>query len=316
MAFSHQKVYGNVYGGGEVGRLGDDTKVTIGSATGSDALTITGSVFGAGAGLETHGYSALVRGNSAVTVQGIARVGGSVYGGGETASVGRFSLDSNNLPKEPVSGGTCTVAVKDQVEITGDVFGACKGVSPSASFANGSHDFKCMKPYGSAENHPGGTVDTAWNYYEDDNTYVWEYFADKAAYLNFLKTLALTSNTHTTISGTASVNGSVYGGGEVGITLGGTDVNIAGGTVNHDVYGGGALADTNYGMWDAENGIRKPYVKLSQLIVGSSAIGYYTSPNDATTLITATSPNNTVQAGTDYYAIYKTNVNLKGGTVC
>ena len=305
-------VNGKVYGGGEVGRVGDDTNVTIGPATGSDAPTITGSVFGAGAGLETHGYSALVRGNSVVTVQGGSHVGGSVYGGGEIASVGRFSLDSNNLPKEPVSGGTCTVAIKGQVEITGNVFGACKGVSPSASFTNGSHDFKCMKTYTSEEKHPNTTKGTAWDYYEPDHTYVWEYFADKDAYLSFLKTLALTSNTHTTLSGTASVDGSVYGGGEIGITLGGTDVNIAGGTVSEDVYGGGALADTNYGMWDAEKGERKANVELSQLIVGSPATGYY-GPDDATTLIT--DPNATVQSGKKYYAIYKTNVNLTGGTV-
>ena len=70
-------VKGTVYGGGEVGRVEDDAKVTIGDGT--NAPTITGNVFGAGAGIKTHGYSALVRGNSDVTVQGAAQVGGSVY---------------------------------------------------------------------------------------------------------------------------------------------------------------------------------------------------------------------------------------------
>ena len=85
-------VHGNVYGGGEVSRVEGNTVVTIGTASGSDVPTIEGSVFGAGAGLETHGYSALVRGTSTVIVQGKAHVIKNVYGGGEMASVGRYNV--------------------------------------------------------------------------------------------------------------------------------------------------------------------------------------------------------------------------------
>ena len=80
----------NVYGGGEVGRVENDTQVTLG--TESDGPTIGGSVFGAGAGILTHGYSALVRGNATVTVQGNTEVKGSVYGGGEMATVGKYNI--------------------------------------------------------------------------------------------------------------------------------------------------------------------------------------------------------------------------------
>ena len=83
-------VYGNVYGGGEVGRVENDAVVEIGSAAESDAPEVKGSVFGAGAGLETHGYSALVRNNTNVTVQGYAKVRNNIYGGGEIAAVGRY----------------------------------------------------------------------------------------------------------------------------------------------------------------------------------------------------------------------------------
>ena len=72
-------------------------------------------------------------------------------------------------------------------------------------------------------------------------------FADEAEYLAFLKTLALTSNTNVTIGGNASVNGSVFGGGQRGVALGNVVVNMIGGTVEKDIYGGGALADTNTG---------------------------------------------------------------------
>ena len=82
---------GNVYGGGEIGRVESNTSVTIGlEGNTENNITIMGNVYGAGQGVETHGYSGLTRGNSTVVVQGKAKVLGSVYGGGEMASVGAF----------------------------------------------------------------------------------------------------------------------------------------------------------------------------------------------------------------------------------
>ena len=213
----------NVYGGGQLGRVDNNTTVTIGTPSGTDEFEIKGNVFGAGAGVATHGYSALVRGDATVTVQGKAKVAGSVYGGGETASVGKFKV-VDSLPKEPLTGGTCTVTIQGDANIGtggngGEVFGACKGVEPD--FANNAGHWK-----------------------NDNQSHA---FANEAEYLSFLKTLALTSNTVVTIAGKASVNGSVYGGGQRGITLGSVAVNMNDGTVNKDVYGGGALADTNTG---------------------------------------------------------------------
>lgn len=80
-------VNGSVYGGGEIGRVEMNTAVTIGieGGTTTSAPRIKGNVFGAGKGLETHGYAALVRGNPIVTIQGNAKVDSCVYGGGEIA---------------------------------------------------------------------------------------------------------------------------------------------------------------------------------------------------------------------------------------
>ena len=123
---------------------------------------IYGDVFGAGKGLETHGYSALVRGNSTVIVQGNAKVGKNVYGGGEKATVGRYWVkDINNkdgngqviadalpipdnlpsgMPYKQQSGGICRVTIQGSAEIgyngvddKGHVFGAGKGVEPHFS---------------------------------------------------------------------------------------------------------------------------------------------------------------------------------------
>ena len=98
VTISNGQVNGNVYGGGEVGRVEWNTQVKIGVGTGNGpfAPVINGSVFGAGKGKETHGYAALVRGNSSVTIQGNAKVRDNVYGGGEQATVGRYWVKGVN----------------------------------------------------------------------------------------------------------------------------------------------------------------------------------------------------------------------------
>ena len=304
-------VNGTVYGGGKVGRVEDDAKVTIGG--GASGPAISGNVFGAGAGIKTHGYSALLRGNTDVTVQGNAQIGLSVYGGGETASVGRFNLDSKKLPKDPLSGGTCKVTVNGNAQIgtsgtDHNVFGACKGVEPDPSFTgNYNKAFKCMKTFATTPERDTSGDHPSWEYYPSDHTYVWEYFANEAAYLEFLRTLALTSNTDVEINGSASVNGSVYGGGESGITLGKVEVDIISGTVTQDVYGGGALADTNTANWEnnalvptypyhKEASISRPsYVEI-EVDEGASVEGKYTKSGD-----NYVAASGTANGGTQYY---------------
>ena len=327
-------VYGTVYGGGEVGRVEDDAKVTIGVAnqTEGTAPVIMGSVFGAGAGLQTHGYSALLRGNSDVTVQGTAQVGGSVYGGGETASVGRFHV-VKGLPTKPESGGYCTVTIQDKAKIgsagTGhDVFGACKGVTP----AYDASDYKSVYSMQTYENRPSGTEGDTWDYYTSypegyaGQKFIKRYYKTEADYLAFLKTLALTSHPHVTIAEEAEVLGSVYGGGKRGVTLGKVDVDVTGGTISQDVYGGGALADTNLGNWDEQG-----YVVATALNTGELITDLYTRTGSGTaespySYTKITDPATDINSGTYYRqqatwahdtksAYYITKVNILGGTI-
>lgn len=260
VSITNGTVGGNVYGGGEVGRVDQDTRVTIGNPTGSSAPHITGSVFGAGAGLATHGYSALVRGNTYVTVQNHATVGHSVYGGGEIASVGKYGLDDQKMPSVLLGGGYCYVTVKGDAAITGDVFGAGQGITPAFDKTNtdrsnrsrrmtmyNADDFPstAMLPAISGEATGKTKQGTTWEYYESGSPYVWEYFLEEADYLTYLETLALATHPEVTIEGNATIGNDVYGGGERGITKGSVIVNIKGGTITRDVYGGGALANTN-----------------------------------------------------------------------
>ena len=212
-------VGGSVYGGGEIGRVEKNTVVTIGLQDNyTNEVTIGADVFGAGKGAVTHGYSALVRGNSSVTIQGKAKVSGSVYGGGKIASVGRYNVNpTTGLPEslKNEKSGNCTVVVRDSAEIgpnnmtmtavggpinIGHVFGAGQGASPYVSEA------KRMTPNDAWEN----------------------YGTDTLSYLGYLETLALATQTEVTISGNAFVKGDVFGGAENGFVQHDTHVTIEG----------------------------------------------------------------------------------------
>ena len=279
VSISDGTVNGNVYGGGEIGRVEEDTEVTIGrksgeaEGAGTGKPIINGSVFGAGKGKETHGYSALVRGNTTVTVEGAtgAKVGNSVYGGGEIASVGRYGLDNKKMPEILVDGGYCYVKVLGNVVIgpsnasddKGNVFGAGKGVNPAYVYktSDRENNSKRMVTYDPTGRHQTGQG-TLWDPYDDPDdpnddpthpNFVWEYFMGNATtgvsgedeFKNYLETLALATHPEVTIGGNATVNSSVFGGGELGLTKGSVVVSIRGGTVVKDVYGGGSLANTN-----------------------------------------------------------------------
>ena len=131
-----------------------NTQVEIGVGEGTCEPVIEGCVFGAGQGLETHGYAALVRGNSTVTIGGKTKIGKNVYGGGEIATVGRYWVKGiattlctgetqptapetlpTGMPYKMRRGGICSVTIQGKADIgyngvapdAGHVFGAGRG---------------------------------------------------------------------------------------------------------------------------------------------------------------------------------------------
>ena len=224
---------GNVYGGGKVGRVEFHTKVTVGYAYGATSTPdIKGSVFGAGQGLSTHGYAALVRGNTTVTVDGDAKIGKSIYGGGEIASVGRYTVAQTaeeaaahnveiGMPYSLADGGSgiCTVTVGGNAEVgpddmvmpqfSGNVFGGGKGVLPYEGFVEPNKPWRIL---------PSGAS---------------EYYSDDVSYLKYVETLALATKTDVAIGGNAFIKGSVYGGSENGIVQHDTHVLISGGQIGN-----------------------------------------------------------------------------------
>ena len=257
-------VEGTVYGGGKIGRVEMNTTVTIGLQEETSEPVIKGDVFGAGKGLETHGYAALVRGNPTVTIQGHAKVERNVYGGGEIASVARYNLvkaadleDDDFVAAHPglgvgmpyalakingVNTGNCTVIVRGNAEVGteqdgGNVFGAGQGILPYYDNSNEdkSKRSRRMMAYNS---NTYNESNTNWEFADDAHQNVWEYFPTEAKYIEFVQTQGLSSQTNVTISGNATVRGSLYGGSENGIVQFDAHVNVTGGTIGVGQKGG------------------------------------------------------------------------------
>ena len=257
-------VEGTVYGGGEIGRVEMNTTVTIGLQEGTSSPTIKGNVFGAGKGLETHGYAALVRGNPTVTVQGHAKVEQNVYGGGEIASVARYKLVEESDLNKPefvaahpglgvgmpyalaeingVNTGNCTVIVRGYAEVGteaygGNVFGAGQGILPYYDNSNEDKSKRSRRMM-SYNSNTYNESNTNWEFADDAHQNVWEYFPTVEKYIEFIQTQALSSQTNVTVSGDAIVRGSVYGGSENGVVQFDAHVSVTGGTIGVGQKGG------------------------------------------------------------------------------
>ena len=244
---------GSVYGGGKMGAILDTddfnsvdvtypgagrTEVIIHNAIIGTDETVEdgmGNVFGGG-----FGPAARVMHSKVQMFDGVIR--NSLYGGGEIAAVGKYSLDENNMPTSLVSDnlGICTVNVRGNAQIgpdaptvasadAGNLFGASKGVVP--------HYYLDVASYATdAEKPKRMTIING----KDD----WEYFNTKADYFTFLETLALATQAIVTIGGNAAIKGNVYGGSENGFVQHHVSVTMNAGTIGTagsygDVYGGG-----------------------------------------------------------------------------
>ena len=204
-------VVNNVYGGGELGAVNGNADVTIsgGHVGGNDLSSYKGFVFGGGSGTIFDPTYANVKGNTHVTISG-GYVHNTVFGGGELASVGTFTLaasadDTNDIVVgEPVSCADGTG--RSLVEISGGqighkdatlrvdigyVFGAGMGVYTDPHAAN--------EPTPSADNARFGYVNTA----------------------------------EVRVSGSAFIVGAVWGGSENGQVLDSCGVIVSGGQIGN-----------------------------------------------------------------------------------
>ena len=264
------RVYGNVYGGGELGKVFENANVRvygdseIGSAlTNASGTSYNGSVFGGGKGYDgTQSVSdpGEVLGNAYVRIED-GQVKENVYGGGELASVGTLNaqgtayVNNSGLADVNISGGQIGVEQigQDQATISGGfVFGGGLGKAGDgyADYANVGRTNVQITDDGYVTNSVFGGGD---NGHVKGNTVVTidgsSVIGQRNTYEEFL------TDQNEQPSSDHIYTGSVLGGGRgvekdgdnyshiTGLVYGNTNVTVKGNAVvRHAVYGGGGLS--------------------------------------------------------------------------
>ena len=213
----------NVYGGGENGDVNRNTTIVMSSGK------VTNNVFGAG-----YGITALVQGNTSVTVTGTANVGNNVYGGGENGDV-------NGNTSVTISGQETKVSVND-------VYGAGYGTDSNIAGLTDVH-IDGGKIRGSV--FGGGEMGHADSYATvtmTDGRVKGDIYggakgeSGQGVLVDGLKTVNILGGTVETnvYGGSRSVSDTHPAGNNYS-----SFVNISGGTVDRNVYGGGFYGSIN-----------------------------------------------------------------------
>ena len=234
-------IKGHVFGGGEIGRVEQNTLVDIDKGTigysyqsGTNRIRLGGDVYGGGMGLLTEEKAGLVKGNAYVDMSN-GTVQRSLYGGGKFGSVGTFTQTTPvvyNAGQENQFTVNVPTDCQDetglaQVVISGGQVGLTEALMPV----------------------PGSSA------YDDDFGYVFCGGRGEADSLNYPKAVALAvvDSTYLEIRNTTNTNGTIrplitasaYGGCENGLVLRDTRVKIAGGQIGVG-YNSNGTFDTPY----------------------------------------------------------------------
>ena len=220
---------GNVFGGGNLANVIGNTTVNVGTET--TVGFVTEPIH-----LRTDANTPLTKNSDTglydITVEG-ANITGNVYGGGCDADiVGDAQV---NICAKKGTGDTYTTVTPGSagVTITGDVFGAGKGITTNVN------NTKVVMAAGSVLQsvYGGGEYGAV-----DQNT-------------NITITGGFIGEEENETGG--EIIGNVYGGGkgqcdtehlDAGLIKGNTTINISGGSIYHNIYGGGAYGSVgNYG---------------------------------------------------------------------
>jgi hypothetical protein len=269
-AENHAYVLGHIHGGGEKALVQKDTYLTLGSvevgtlaeATGTETKTLPngttvtlyetralegGRVFGGGQGVENVDYrhAALVMGNTNTEITGTARVKGSVYGGGELASVGLGGTQPDNdeytgSATVVISGGT--IGPLNGSQYNGNVFGGGKG-HEELSVLNDVYY---------------ATVDSTHVVIKTSANIAGSVFGGGAngRVLGNASTDIQGGTIGTT--GLTEWDGNVYGGGRninafnntTAAVFGNTDIQMSGGIIKANMYGGGRFGSVGMNFTD------------------------------------------------------------------
>jgi hypothetical protein len=262
------QILGSVFGSGDDGHVLTNATVTVNSGTiGKNGSEDDGNVYGGGRGVDKWTYSSggssverfsptagLVRGNTTVTIND-GFIKHNVYGGGKLASVGEY------ITYDPVTYDTYGYEIPKL-----DNYGT---IQPKSGTGLATVTIN------------GGTIGTDGN--ENGHVFGSGFGYPEGTELQYHE-LAFTNQTDVTITGEATVKGSVFGSGENGHVRGNTLVKIEGGTVgttgitgyDGNVYGGGRGKDkNNSGLFSPTAGqtYGNSEVRISDGVVKGSVFG-------------------------------------------
>ena len=219
------KIYGCVFGSGEDGHVLGDVALEVSEADGTTIIGSTGvskadgNIFGGGRGTTSEALTAgSVGGNVNVSVLGGTMLG-SVYGGGNLASVGIYLVDKflpgTTTPNDSYYGKF--QPGNDHGHITVEISGGTIGNSTETPTHTDPHTI--------GGNVYGGSRGKFIAYSGSGDMPIWP-------------SLARAKETKVTVKGTATVKNSVYGGGEIGTVRDDTEVNIEENCTIGDNYAG------------------------------------------------------------------------------
>ena len=270
VSISGGKIYGSVFGGGEDGHVMGNVTLAISEDDPAEPTVIgstgisgsDGNVFGAGRGTTAEALTAgTVSGNIGVSISD-GKILGSVYGGGSRASVGTYLVDKEY--GEPSTENEFYGKIRE-----GNAYGHIT-LEVSGGTIGNTHETPTLSNSSTVGgNVYGGSRGEFIAYSGVGEKPIWP-------------SLARAKETEVTISGSAVVKNSVYGGGEIGTVRNNATVNIEGGTIGQaygtpgdpgyyhigSVFGGGK----GYENLNADNDSIKPAVYLAGRVYGNTIV--------------------------------------------
>ena len=241
LAQAQVQINGNVYGGGNIGQVSENTSVIINGGTIGKKIPLEdrkvdangqitriryGSVFGGGNGYDGSDYTqsapsidrnfGRVQGNTYVVVGGDAVVRHAVYGGGNLGTVGIIdSFNDDGTANYTANTGKTTVTIEGEALI-----GPTKADLTTATLEEIQAVFGTSATLADLQKY----TDTAFKYLGANEG--WVFGSSRGLSGAELKDLAFADTTEVIIQGNAEVVGNVFGGGENGHVQKGTNVLI------------------------------------------------------------------------------------------
>ena len=323
-------IYGSVFGGGEDGHVLGDVSLTVQDSPviGTWGTSyVDGNIFGAGRGFGGDALTAgVVSGNVTIDIKGGTMLG-SVYGGGRLASVGTHLVPSENanygklIPdgkKQDIGKATLDDDANAThgyvtINISGGTIGNNREYIYPANESMTGEEWTAWKTSNHIPQTEYGTAGTDKNrllHTRGGNVFAGAmgrlYALDGSTVLTYWADMGKARKTTVNISG-GHIKSNVYGGGELGTLVEGSEITITGGTIGTEVkdesnnvkYLFGSVFGGGYGS--AVDGVSGNSIQESKTVTAKDHAGYVLG---STRIVMAASTGDSPTRGTVLGSVY------------